>query len=237
MKPFFRISFVVASVWLSAQVLEARTVRIATFNIQNGPGAPGTTDYEATKAIVQRINADVVGFQELLGTNESNWRQIASELGYAHATFGTNGTSMSGTQRLGYFSRFPISGTNDIASTNELTRRPLRMVVDVPGAAKPLVVWNMHHKASEPDAADLAVTNRNNQFRRAIEARRIVEDINAYQAANPAHDEFVMLGDLNDDIFQTNNQAVMNLRRKKEGCKQRHPGGGAGCAVESRKLQ
>ena len=50
----------------------------------------------------------------------------------------------------------------------------------------------------------LAVTNRNNQFRRAVEAYRIAQDINAYRSSNPTHTEWVMLGDLNQNIFSTN---------------------------------
>jgi len=39
------------------------------------------------------------------------------------------------------------------------------------------------------------------QFRRAIEAIRVVQDIDAYRAANTAHVEFIVLGDLNADFF------------------------------------
>ena len=210
MKSRLLICLVLICGLFSAVVADAKTVRIATFNIENGPGAPGSPDYLATKAVIQRIDADIVAFQEILSSSEQNWRALAVDAGYDHVAFGRDGTSMSGNQRLGYFSRFPIISETAITSppgANEMTRRPLRVVVAVPDA-KPLVIWNMHHKASERDAADLAVANRNNQFRRAIEARRIVQDINAYREANPTHDEFVMLGDLNDDIFQTSNQAA-----------------------------
>lgn len=197
---------------LAASPVEARTVRVATFNIQNGPGAPGSSDYESTKAVLGRINADVVGFQEILNNGTTNcipnWQQIAEELGYDHVSIGT---SASGAQRLGYFSRFPVASTNNLASTppaNEFTRRPFRAVINVPGAAKPLVVWNMHHKADETGAPDTDYGNGNNQLRRAVEAWRIVQDINAYRASNPTHDEFVVLGDLNDDISQTNSQSA-----------------------------
>ena len=188
--------------WLAAAAVEARVVRVASFNIENGPGAPGTTDYAATKDVVARINADVVGFQELLGTNEVNWRSIAQELNYPHVTFGTNRTSMSGNQRLGYFSRFPIVQTNEVIYSNEVSRVPLNVVIQVPGAAKPLVVWNMHHKADDPGAPHVTYTNRNNQLRRAVETLRIVQNINTYRSNNPTPDEFVMLGDLNDDIAE-----------------------------------
>jgi len=190
------------------QPAEAKTVRVASFNIEGtnsmtGPGPVGSADYVATKAVLARINADIVAFQELLGgTNETNWRSIANELGYQHVLFGTNGTSMSGNQRLGYFSRFPITNSATVSSptgANEMTRLPLRVVINVAGAAKPLVLWNMHHKADDGTSTNTP----GNQFRRAVEAYRIVQDINAYRASNPSHDEFVMMGDLNDDFSNT----------------------------------
>jgi endonuclease/exonuclease/phosphatase family metal-dependent hydrolase len=205
MKRLFSLYLVLISGLLSAAVVDAKTVRIATFNIEGtnaltGPGPQGSPDYEATKAALSRINADVVAFQELLGgANESNWRSIADELGYQHVLFGTNSTTMSGNQRLGYFSRFPIASFSTVSSppgANEMTRLPLRVVISVAGAAKPLVLWNMHHKADDGNATNTP----GNQFRRAVEAYRIVQDINAYRVANPSHDEFVMLGDLNDDF-------------------------------------
>jgi hypothetical protein len=55
----------------------------------------------------------------------------------------------------------------------------------------------MHHKASSTES---------DQFRRAVEAYRIVQDINSYVAANPGHDEFLLLGDLNEDISRASFQ-------------------------------
>jgi endonuclease/exonuclease/phosphatase family metal-dependent hydrolase len=188
---------------LAGAPVEAKTVRVATFNIENGPDAPGTTDYNATKAIVQRVNADVVAFQEVDRNKASNWQQMATELGYTNVHLGT--TNSAGGL-LGYFSRWPLVTTNlsSVAPANEFTRRPMRAVVQVPGAAKPLVLWNMHHKAD-----DFTPTNTPaNQFRRAIEAHRIVQDINAYRSNNPTHTELVMMGDLNENIFGTNAETL-----------------------------
>jgi len=200
--------FLVLAFWFSAQAfLEARPVRVATYNIQNGPEAVGSADYEATKAVLARIDADVVGFQEVLWHQEAVWRQLAQELGYAHVVFGAERTDFTGDIRLGYFSRFPIAEVSVVrspAGANEISRLPLRVVIEVPGAARPLVLWNMHHKADDPNPG----TTPGNQFRRAVEAYRIVQDMNTYRAANPGHDEFIMLGDLNDNIFQPQNQAV-----------------------------
>lgn len=181
----------------------AKQVRVATFNIENGPDASDTTDYKATKAIVQRINADIVAFQEVDRNKTNNWRQMATELGYTNVHLGTIDSSGG---LLGFFSRFPLVATNlsSVSPANEFTRRPMRVVVQVPGAARPLVMWNMHHKAD-----DFTPTNTPaNQFRRAIEAHRIVQDINAYRSNNPTHTNLVMLGDLNENIFGTNSETL-----------------------------
>jgi len=193
--------------------LTAVPVRVATYNIENGIAAPGTAKYEAAKEVLARIDADVIAFQELRRNTtttawEQNWQQLAAELGYLYA-FGPDGTTLSGTHRLGYFSRFPIREVAHVRSppgANEMSRLPMRMVLEVPGAAKPLVLWNMHHKANEEDQSLLAA----NQFRRAVEAIRIAQDINAYVAANPDHDEFVVLGDLNADVFSEPQEAFFH---------------------------
>jgi endonuclease/exonuclease/phosphatase family metal-dependent hydrolase len=182
---------------LSFFTLEARTVRIATFNIEYGPEAPQTPDYAATKAVLGRINADIVAFQEIFNDGRTNrvpdWRKMAAELGYPYEVVAEENDWRAGYLYLGYYSRFPMQtkSVNSPAPASEMSRVPLRAVVQVPGAAKPLVLWNMHHKAG-PAASD--------QFRRAVEAYRIAQDINAYCASNPTHDELVVLGDLNDDF-------------------------------------
>ena len=68
----------------------------------------------------------------------------------------------------------------------ELTRYPFRAVIEVPDAQHPLVLWTMHHKSSDASI---------DKFRRAIEAYRAVQNIDAYLAANPdAHRISVLSG-------------------------------------------
>ena len=196
--------------WVAAAIFlcltlpsSARSVRVASFNALHGVGSVNGPEYNAVANILTRIDADVVGFQELTRGDQENWEALASDLGYAHTSFGGSGP-FSGGLRMGYYSRFPIVSSTPITSpqncatvaVKELTRRPLRIVVDVPGARNPLVLWSMHHKAS---------SGNDDRFRRAIEARRITDDIASYLKANPPHQEFVVLGDMNDDVgdFQT----------------------------------
>jgi endonuclease/exonuclease/phosphatase family metal-dependent hydrolase len=198
------LPIVLIAVFVAANTAGARTVRVATFNIENGPDAPDSPDYNATRDTVRRINADIVAFQEIVRDKTNNWQQMAAELGYTNVHLGT--TNSAGGL-LGFFSRFPVqqvTNLSSVAPANEFTRRPMRVVVQVPGAVRPLVLWNMHHKAD-----DFTPTNTPaNQFRRAIEAHRIVQDINAYRSNNPTHTELVMLGDLNENIFGTTSETL-----------------------------
>lgn len=178
-------------------------MRVATFNVldglNDGNGDP-QAEYEATKAVLARIDADIVAFQELETATRAQWEQMAVELGYPYKVMVEENGSRAGFLYLGYYSRFPITQTfsvNSLSPASEMSRLPLRAVFDVPGAAKPLVIWNMHHKAASTDA---------DQFRRVVEAYRIVQDINSYVAANRNHNEFLLLGDLNEDISRASSQ-------------------------------
>jgi endonuclease/exonuclease/phosphatase family metal-dependent hydrolase len=196
----------VAAAWLVLAGLppaESREVRVATFNIENGTGEVGSAKYEAIRSILHRMDADIVSFQELRATTFGAWSNLAAELGYPFAAISGSGPYAGGLY-LGYFSRFPILHTHNVVSPPgavELTRLPFRAAIDVPDALRPLVLWTMHHKASA-DSAD--------KFRRAIEAYRIVQDVNAYLADNPAHVEYVLTGDMNDDIRDSQTPAQFN---------------------------
>lgn len=170
----------------------ARKVRVATYNVEHGIGAPGTEKYAAQKAILKRVSPDIVGFQELKTGSSNTWAALAAELGYPYHVWGAKGP-FSGNLYVGYWSRFPIKSTHEVQSppgANEMSRVPLRIEVEVPGAAHPLVLWNMHHKA---------MFGYRDAFRRAIEALRIRKDAESYVAENPENVEFVVLGDMNDD--------------------------------------
>ena len=195
-----RVTLIIVFVALCSAV-SAREVRVATFNALNGFGAPGSSDYEASKAILARINADVVGFQELTAATATNWDSLGIALNYAHRLIQTVPAPLSGKTQayVGFFSRYPIVDSSSVRSpqgAEEMVRFPLRVTIDVPKAANPLVVWTVHHKSSSPTGG-LTVDS----FRRAVEAYRVVRDIAVYRASNPGSDELVVLGDFNDNIF------------------------------------
>jgi endonuclease/exonuclease/phosphatase family metal-dependent hydrolase len=202
--PWFSRMALIAVFALLCGAVSAREVRVATFNALEGFGPPGSSDYESSKAILARIDADIVGFQELQAEMDFGWRALAAELGYSHVLRQTTPAALSGSTQAytGFFSRFPIISAGSVRSPSgaeEMVRLPLRATFQVSQAAKPLVIWNIHHKAGG---------QQSDQFRRAIEALRVVRDVAAYRSSNPTHDEFLILGDLNDSVFSQAQQPL-----------------------------
>lgn len=187
--------FLLASLPLTG---EARTVRVATYNVLNGVGTVGSVEYNAVKAVLARLDPDIVAFQELRTSDRPNWEALAVELGYGHTAF-SGSTGLAGGLNTGYYSRYPIASSFNVFSpvgANEITRPPFRVVVNVPGTVRPLVLWTLHHKA---------LGSTTDEFRRAIESIRCANNIDTYLAANPGHLDMVVLGDMNEDVrdFQT----------------------------------
>lgn len=178
---------------LLPQPTEARPVRVATYNIEFGTGPVGSDKYNAIRSILARMDADIVCFQELWPDTFGAWSNMVAGLGYSNAVIGAN-APFSGGMYLGFASRFPILSTASATSPPgavELTRYPFRAVIAVPDAQRPLVLWTMHHKSSDANI---------DKFRRSIEAYRAVQNIDVYLAANPDHNEYLFVGDMNEDI-------------------------------------
>ena len=185
-------------------VSPAIQVRLATYNVLFGVGTPGSNDYLAVRSILQRVNADVIGFQELLNSDYDNWVTLAADLGYPYLAYGTSAGPLTGSQRLGFFSRYPIRSATEVTEfpgATELTRYPLRVVIDIPGALNPFAVYTVHHKASSGSA---------NQFRRAIEGRRVLSNLVAYIENNPLDTEYAIIGDFNEDVANSQTAAFTN---------------------------
>jgi endonuclease/exonuclease/phosphatase family metal-dependent hydrolase len=169
-------------------------VRLATFNVLFGVGTPGSTEYNATRRVLQRTGPDIVAFQELLDSDYENWIVLAADLDYPYLAFGPSFGPLTGSQRLGFMSRHPILSVHEVTEypgATELTRYPLRVEVQVPGALNPLAIYTVHLKASSGSV---------NEFRRAIEGRRVLSNLVAYAQDHPLNTEYVILGDFNEDV-------------------------------------
>jgi endonuclease/exonuclease/phosphatase family metal-dependent hydrolase len=180
---------------------DARHVRVATFNVENGVGSPDSAKYKAIRDTLRRVDADIVAFQEITPGSEVHWRKLAAETGYPHVAK-TGLGPFSGDLFVGFFSRFPIREQHEVHSppgAMEIARWPLCVLVEVPGAARPLVLWTVHHKAMFGYA---------DCFRRAVEARRLGEDIAAHLRAHTNHVEYIVLGDMNDDFEREDQPGV-----------------------------
>ncbi len=163
------------SIWCMAmglgwmECIFAVPVRIAAFNLYQGVEDPGSAAYEATRAILQRVNADIVGVVEANGATQSNFSALAASLGYAHTYYSPQGP-MDTTLRTAVMSRWPITYTDAVQSppgAKEMTRANGIVVVDVPGTTQDPTLVVVHYKCCATYGAE--------SFRRAIEIRRTVE--------------------------------------------------------------
>jgi endonuclease/exonuclease/phosphatase family metal-dependent hydrolase len=216
----FRVLRVAIVVLLLGRVAPAQQVRIATFNVELGIAGPDTPKGRAQRAILKRVNADIVALQELNAKTSNEWVRLAEDLGYPHRAWGEMGP-FSGSMTVGYFSRFPILESGSVISpegAKEFSRYPLRITVRVPGAARPLTLWNMHHKAMfmPPD-----------EYRRAVEAFRIAQDVIRVRGSGPDAPACIVLGDMNDDIVRGTKADTWNSVESKDaqGGQSRHPQG------------
>ena len=188
---------------LPAQAVE---VRIASFNVLWGIdtdrcyGTTKTGDYTATIEIMQRVQPDIVCFQELYGneTHMTAWLGAAAALGYPYYALSDGGT-FDTSMRLGVWSKFPITTSAHVRETvvdptaAEIMRWPLHVAIDVPGALYPFHVFTTHNKAS--------TTVKQSRFQRAFEIHRTVNYITNLVAQDPLnHVEYAIMGDFNDDI-------------------------------------
>ena len=183
--------------------LRETSFRLATLNVENGTGSPGSRSFEAVVSLLNRIDADVVGFEEV----EEGFAELAAAgeiAGYPFIGFGDDrflndfesGEFGSG-QNLAVLSRFPITerlqiGRADGDDIREHTRFPLFVRIDVPDlddADDPAIVV-AHYKASGDDASS---------YRRALETFRTVEFLQS-RGLDGTEDNVFVLGDLNEDV-------------------------------------
>ena len=188
-----------------ASVLYSVEIRVASFNIganlevssggaiffDYGLGAPGTPDYESVKAILGRIDADVVTLQEIHSVDISNndIADLATSLGYPYIYNPGSSNAFDTSLRVVFLSRFPFLSTAAIGSPpggRDMTRLVPAVRVDVPGTSRDPLLIGAHLKSG---------TASSDRFQRAIEMQRLTN----YLAANGlgTEDNFIVMGDFN----------------------------------------
>lgn len=164
-------------------------VRVATWNIAT-LGPIGEAPYEAVRAILARIDADLVMFNELTDADRAPFAALAQDIGYDTAFLPAD--NPFGDVRNALMTRLPVVslGAPSAAAlaredrANDQTRLPIVVTVEIADAGAELSVVGQHFKSgfSETD-----------QFRRAVDATRT-----AQAAALPT--PLVVMGDLNADL-------------------------------------
>lgn len=175
-------------------------IRVATWNME--VGISSTNEFNCATSILARVGADIVGMNELTTTSYDAFIALAAAMNYPYTAFSYEYNDLTGPSRLGFMSRFPIKSAVPIPpypGAVEVPRPPLRCVFDVPGALNDFVAYEVHCKASQTDP---------DEFMRAIEARRTRSNIVEYITSHPLDSEFVVMGDMNDDIDEFPGQAV-----------------------------
>jgi endonuclease/exonuclease/phosphatase family metal-dependent hydrolase len=183
-------------------------VRVATFNIganlvippnggsvyfDYGLGDPGTPDHDNVLAVLDRIDADVVTLQEIhsadvAGSND-DVDALAASLGYPYIFVSPTTNTFDTSLRVIFLSRYPFITTAAIGSpvgAKEITRLFPAVKVDVPGTTRDPLLIAAHLKSG---------TTSEDRFRRAVEMRRLTDNLGAQ--ALTSDDNYIVLGDFN----------------------------------------
>lgn len=201
--------FCLSSAW-------AVEIRVATFNVgaklavgstslfDYGIGDPGIVDHESVKAVIARIDADVVALQEIhsddLSGSPDDLDNMAAALGYPYRYLASKTNAFDTTLSVVILSRFPFLSTQSIGSpagAKEITRLHPAVKVDVPGTTHDPLIIAAHLKAG---------TSAQEKFRRALEMRRLVGHLATAGMTND--DNFVILGDFNPSSSNTTYSAL-----------------------------
>lgn len=164
-------------------------VRVMTWNIQ-GLGAPGSDEYLATLAVVQRLDADIVGLNEIDAPDLGNLSAFARSGGYDYVLvpdsnpFGTIRNAILSKLQPSDQTVWTSAELSGDRSANDVTRNPLSMTVTTAGGAT-LTLVSQHWNSGFGD---------DEEFLRAVDAVRVG------QVAARAPAEFVVLGDVNAEL-------------------------------------
>lgn len=169
---------------------QTEVVRVATWNI-NGLGAVGSPGYEAVRAVLDRVDPDVVTLNELVELDRRALDVLGEELGYDTVYLPTD--NPYGDLRNAVMTRLEVLSvaSPDAPSlalddrARDLTRFPVVLTVRVPDSDRSLQVVGQHLKSGF--MAD-------DGFRRAVDAHRTAQAL--------GQGSRLVLGDLNADLAE-----------------------------------
>jgi endonuclease/exonuclease/phosphatase family metal-dependent hydrolase len=162
-------------------------LRVMTWNIEE-LGRAGTDGFEAVREVLARLDADIVGINELDPDELNELTTLATGLGY-QTTFAPQSVAF-GEVGNAMLSRVPAvieaASSSQISGdtrANDVTRQPVIATLDVGGLTVAIAV--QHFKSGFDDI---------DEFRRVVDATRTQQALDAIGA-----DHVVVMGDFNDD--------------------------------------
>lgn len=171
-----------------------RFVSVATWNIRQ-VGIPGSQEYDALIAVLDRIDVDIVCLQEVGDEDSANLDAVAEELGYFYGVLAPPRPG-SGMIRNACLSRFEVVQSDVVddfelssdPNANDMTRGIVRARVYLQGIDRYLTLLNVHLKAGVEDV---------DRFRRMVETVRVAQAIELERGTYP-NNAIIALGDFNE---------------------------------------
>lgn len=168
---------------------ETVSVRVVTWNVE-GLGARASDEGLAERAILDRLDADIIGFNELDEVDARRLTELGQDLGYDIVY--TASDNPFGSIRNGLITRLDVvsieapsaSVLSGDANANDVTRWPVRATLQKAGARLPLQVVVNHWKSG---------FGPTDKFRRALDGVRTAQAITA-------NSQVVMMGDVNAEL-------------------------------------
>jgi endonuclease/exonuclease/phosphatase family metal-dependent hydrolase len=179
--------------WSIALPLDAVKIRVATFNILDGIDEAGEPGRDELENILARIDADIVGLQEVFNSDfnggDTNLDSLSSNLGYPHVFVSTE--ALDTQRRVVLLSKFPfipssLTSIDSPPGANDVTRTTPAAIVDVPGTANDPIIIAAHLKCC---------FEMDDPFRRAVEMIRIRKHLESLGL--DGDDNIFIMGDFN----------------------------------------
>lgn len=165
-----------------------QTVRLAVWNIQS-VGSESSDQYAAAQEVLRRIDADVVGLNEVDSGEAPAVLSLAEALGYDVVI--VPDSNPFGGLRNALLSRLPVA-SSDVPTAAELSGDPaandltrLPVTASISAGTRGLLVVVQHWKSGWDD---------DDEFRRAVDAHRTA------QAAGGGAGAPVIMGDINSEL-------------------------------------
>lgn len=179
-----------------------RPVRVASYNVES-VNAAGSASNEALRAVLTRIDADIVCVQEIADGEAVAFGELAAAVGLPHVLKAERSPAIGGELSNGCMARFPIDAVGSWGgqalstdpTANDVGRDLLAVRMDLSarqdnGAPCHLGLITAHAKSGEEPV---------DWFRRQVEAVRLAAAVQRYRQAHP-QDGLVVLGDFNETL-------------------------------------